>query len=393
MSRKLGRGTSNRIAVALALALLVACGRSGSDQPGPGPKGGPGGGGPVPVVATQAAQQAIPIQLRAVGTVEALARVAVRARVSGEIKQVHFKEGSEVKQGAPLFSIDPRPFQVALAEAEARLARDQVLLEQARTELARNADLVKQEYVTRQQYDQSAANVAALTASVQVDGAAVANAQLQLDYASIKAPISGRTGGLLVNAGNIVGPNDPQPLVVILQTRPVYVQFSVPGKQLDDVRAAVAQHKLSVVVKPSGQATAAPITGQLEFVDNTVDRSTGSIALKAQFANADGALWPGQFVDVVLALGEQADAVVVPTTAVQTGQQGSFVYVVTTEQTAAVRLVTVGRSVDALTAIERGIEPGETVVVDGQLRLVPNAKVVVKAAPAPASQPALGSAP
>jgi len=364
----------------LALALLSSCGRADGAPPGAKPQGGPGGGVPVPVVVTQAVQRAIPIQLRAVGAVEALARVAVRARVSGEIKQVHFKEGSEVKQGAPLFTIDPRPFQVALAEAAARLARDQVLLEQAKSELQRNADLVKQEYVTRQQYDQTAANVAALTASVQVDAAAVDNAQLQLDYASIKAPISGRTGSLLVNAGNIVGPNDPQPLVVILQTRPVYVQFTVPGRQLGDLRAAVAQQKLKVMVTPSGQAGATPLVGQLEFVDNAVDRASGSIALKAQFDNADGALWPGQFVDVVVALGEQADAIVVPTSALQTGQQGTFVYLVSAEQTAVVRPVTAGRDFGNQTVIERGIEPGETVVVDGQLRLVPNAKVAFKTA-------------
>ncbi|MBN2360802.1 MAG: efflux RND transporter periplasmic adaptor subunit [Deltaproteobacteria bacterium] len=364
-------------ALAMAMSVAVACERNGG-HPAPGVRGG--AGAPVPVVVGRAVRQPIPIELRAVGSVEALATVSVRARVSGEIKRVHFKEGSEVKQGALLFTIDPRPFQVALAEAEARLARDRVLLEQAKTELQRYADLVKQEYVTRQQFDQAQANVAALTASVQVDTAAVDNAELQLDYASIKAPISGRTGSLLVNAGNIVGPADAKPLVVILQTRPVYVQFTVPGRQLADIRAAVAEHKLQVAVRPSGQAATAPLLGQLEFVDNAVDRASGSIALKAQFDNADGALWPGQFVDVVLALGEQTDAVVVPTAAVQTGQQGSFVYVVSAGQTAQLRPVTVGRSVDGLTAIERGIEPDETVVVDGQLRLIPGALIAVKSA-------------
>jgi membrane fusion protein, multidrug efflux system len=360
--------------IGVPLAAVAACADSAGQPTGKRPDQAP-----VPVVVAGATQQPLPVQLRAVGNVFAFATVSVKARVGGEIDRVHFKEGSEVRQGDPLFTIDPRPFQVVLDEANARLSRDRALLAQAEADVQRYTDLVKQEYVTKQQFDQAQANAAALRASVAVDEASSANAKLQLDYASIRAPISGRTGSLLVNAGNMVNPSDPKPLVVILQTRPVFVQFSVPGKHLNDIRAAAAQHKLRVMVTPAGQG-ATPITGQLDFVDNTVDATSGTIALKALFKNDDNALWPGQFVDVVLTLSEQQTALVVPSTAVQTGQQGTFIYVVTGEQTAVMRPVVVGRVQDDLTVIEQGIAAGDTVVVDGQLRLVPNAKVVIRSA-------------
>jgi multidrug efflux system membrane fusion protein len=367
------------------LFALAACGRTDT-APTQGRRPDPG---PVPVLVATATEQSLPVQLRAVGTVEASASVEVRARVGGEIRQVHFKEGSEVKKGDWLFSIDPRPLQVALDEARARLQRDQVLLAQAEAEAQRYGDLVKQEYVTRQQHDQAQANAAALRASVAVDEAAVASATLQLEYARITAPIGGRTGSVLVHAGNVTGPGDPRPLVVILQTRPVHVRFALPARHLADVRAAVAgQQPLAVQVLVGGQAGSTPIDGRLDFVDNAVNAGSGTVELKALFDNVDALLWPGQFVDVVLTLGAQDRALVVPTAAVQTGQQGDFVYVVGEDGTAAVQPVVVGRSAGELSAVEGGLRAGLTVVIDGQLRLLPGSRVAVRQPPGAASRPA-----
>jgi membrane fusion protein, multidrug efflux system len=330
----------------------------------------------VPVKVEQVVRKPMALELRAVGSVEASSKVSVSARAAGTIVAAHFQEGSEVQRGELLFELDPRPYQASLAEAQSRLARDRTLAEKAAEDERRYTALVEKEYVTREQFEGAKANAASLRSTVQADEAAVENARLALEYCTIRAPISGRTGSLLVHAGNMVRQNDAAPLVVILQTRPVRVAFAISEKHLEAIRAHAAAAPLRVSVRSRG-GTGEPVIGKLEFIDNSVDQATGTILLKGVFDNQDGRLWPGQFVDVVLTLGSEEAALVVPSTAVQTGQQGSYVFVVTPDGTAESRPVTVARVVGAESVLAAGVEPDETVVTDGQLRLVPGAKVAV----------------
>ena len=349
----------------------------------------------VPVLAAKVEKKAVPIELTAIGNVEALQTVAVQARVAGEIDQVAFREGQDVQPGDLLFTIDPRPYEAALAEAQARLERDRALAKNAEESAARYADLVQKDYVTAEQYEQMRAAAEAARATARADEAAVQNARLQLSYTRITAPIAGRTGSIQVHKGNMLRPNDERTLVTINQIRPIAVGFMVPESAFDGIRRAQAAARLSVEARPSrgpvdpaspgrpgtGASDEPPERGELSFVDNTVDRATGTVRLKATFANASGALWPGRFVEVVLTLAHDPDALVIPAQAIQTGQQGSYVFVVKADSTVESRTVTVGRRQGGDVVIAKGLSADERVVTDGQVRLAPGVKVEVKPAP------------
>jgi membrane fusion protein, multidrug efflux system len=328
----------------------------------------------VPVVAEAADRKSVPLQVRAIGNVEAYNTVAVKAQVSGEISEVFFREGQDVRRGRMLFRIDSRPFEASLRQAESALARDRAQAKNAEEESKRYAALSGKGFVSLQEYDRARTNAAALTAVVQADEAAVENARLQLEYTAIMAPIDGRTGAITVQKANDV------PLVTINQVTPIYVTFSVPEQELPNIKRYQASGDLHVEVSLP-QGTGRPIKGSLTFIDNKVDTTTGTILLKATFPNQDHALWPGQFVDVVLTLTTERDRVVVPSPAVQTGQQGQYVYVIKDDMTAELRVVTPGRTYQSWVIIDKGIAAGEMVVTDGQLRIVPGAKVEIKNAP------------
>ena len=329
----------------------------------------------VPVRVGQVVRKSMPLEIRNVGTVQPYTAVAVRALVGGEILQVHFREGQDVRKGDMLFTIDPRPYQAALAQAEAALARDRAQEANAEADTKRYEELVAKDYVTRQQYDAVMANFKALGATVRSDEAAIERAKLDLAYCSIRSPIDGRTGAVMVQTGNIVKANDAT-LVSINQVVPIYVAFAVPERELGEIRRRDAEGRLMVLAEDAG--TGQPISkGELTFVDNTVDRATGTIGLKATFANQDRVLWPGEFVNAVLTLATDPNAVVAPTSAIQNGQQGTYAYVVKADQTVESRPVTVLRNAGDGAVIGKGLSPGETVVTDGQLRLSPGAKIEV----------------
>lgn len=350
----------------LAVAISVAC--SGAKPKRADEK--------VAVTVARVAQKDVPVQLRAIGNVQAFSTVSIRALVGGQLTQVLFREGDDVRRGQPLFTIDPRPYQAALQQAEANLARDEANLKNAQSEAVRYAELVKKDYVTREDYDKITSAAEAAKAVVAADRAAIENERLQLAYCNITAPIDGRTGSLMVHAGNIVRVGDANPLVVINQVTPVYVQFAVPESQLGQLRA---RGGLGVPVSAAPQKGGTAIaTGRLSFIDNAVDMTTGTITLKAVFANQNRALWPGQFVTVAVTLQNRPNAVVVPTQAVQTGQRGQYVYVVKQDQSVEMRPVKVADTVEQESIIENGLGPGETVVTDGQLRLTPKSRVDVK---------------
>jgi multidrug efflux system membrane fusion protein len=355
--------------VVLALSwMLSGCGNS---------EGGDGGASaPVPVTAAAVVEKTMPLSFRAIGTVEAVETVAVKARIGGELIQVRFREGAVVSRGDVLFVIDPRPYQAALEQAEAVLARDQALLAKAEADIARYADLVRQEYVTREQYDQINADAAALRAAVAADRAAVETARLNLHYCTISAPATGRTGNLNVKLGNLIKANDDTPMVTLNQIAPILVAFSVPAQMLP----AVLAHReagIEVLATVPGDARGS-VSGELSFIDNAVDTETGTILLKATFANRDERLWPGQFVDVTVVLGEEPGRVVCPAPAVQTGQQGRYVFVIKSGGTVEQRPVSIDRMDEVDAVIDSGLTAGETVVTDGQLRLVPGSVVEVK---------------
>jgi multidrug efflux system membrane fusion protein len=387
----------------------------------------------VPVGAATAEQRTVPVQVIAVGTVQAYTTVGVKSQVAGEIAKVHFTEGQEVKRGDLLFTIDQRPVQAAVRQAEANasreraqlrqteaaltqrraevsqalanLQRDTAQLENAKVQEQRYAALVERELVAREQYDQVRTSMVALQATVAASQAAVENARasaraaeamvdnsratieaseamvetarVQLAYTTIRAPMDGRTGNLLVQAGNVVKAAEDSPLVVIAQMRPIYVSFAVPEHHL----AAIARYRSAGALKvdavlEGGQRT---VSGAVTFMNNTVDQATGTIQLKATFPNTDNALWPGQFLDVALTLTSET-AVLVPTQAVQAGQHGSYVFVVKPDMTAESRPVKVGRRLARESIIEQGVAPGERVVIDGQLRLVPGSRVEIRPA-------------
>lgn len=413
-------------ALVVTAAAVAACDRAPSAQTRPAAPPA------VPVGVATAEQKVVPIQVIAVGNVQALTTVAVKSQVAGQIVDVHFKEGQEVKRGELLFTIDQRPLQASVRQMEANVEKDRAQLRQmeaavaqkqaevtqalanlqrdlaqmdnARVQEERYRELVRRELVAREQYDLVRTNFSALQATVAADRAAVENARaaarateamvdnakaaiaaneamvdtvrLQLAYTTIKAPMDGRTGNLLGQAGNVVKGNDDNPLVVINQVRPIYVSFAVPEQHLADVKRYLAQGGLKVEAVVGG-GKGGSVVGALSFVNNTVDPTTGTIQLKATFPNADNVLWPGQFVDVALTLTSEK-ATVVPAQAVQSGQQGSFVFVVKPDNTVESRPVKVGRRLGGEVVVDQGVTGGERVVTDGQLRLVPGARVEIK---------------
>jgi multidrug efflux system membrane fusion protein len=332
---------------------------------------------PVPVQVAKAVQQALPITQKAIGSVQALRGVAVKSQVDGIIQSVNFNEGDEVKAGDLLVSLDRRPFENSLQMAKADLVNARAQSARATKDAERYEKLDQASVVSKEQYAQLVTQAEMAKAQVDAKEAAVANAQLQLDYTEIRAPIDGRTGQLSLHEGALVKANDAAfSLVTINQMSPISVAFSVPERSLDAVRTALAAGSIAVHVMGRDNA-AVQADGAVDFIDNTIDSTTGMITLKARFANADHALWPGRFVNVELRLGTEADQIVVPTPAVQAGQKGKQVYVVKPDQTVELRPVTVGRNAGELTSLASGVTADEIVVTDGQLRLVPGARVEV----------------
>ncbi|MBI5501463.1 MAG: efflux RND transporter periplasmic adaptor subunit [Deltaproteobacteria bacterium] len=370
------RGLAAVVAAGAAVALLAGACESGEAKAKPGGRGAPP---PVPVKVAQAERRSVPLDVAALGTVTPIQTVAVRPRVAGPILEVLFAEGQEVRAGDVLFRIDPRTFEVALAEQEARLARDRTQLGLARTQAGRARAMVQRDLVAREQLDEARTNVALIEATIAVDEVAILAARLELEFTEIASPIDGRTGSLLATAGNLVSPTSPDPLVTIVQLRPIYVAFAVPERELAGIRARQAAGALRVTARPPGGQTK---EGELTFLDSSVDPATGTILLKATFVNADGALWAGQFVDVTLTLGEIRDAVVVPAAAVQTGQRGRFVFVVKPDGTVENRPIALTRIDEREAVVAEGLQGGETVVTDGQLRLIPGSRVKVVEPPA-----------
>ena len=400
------------VSVLVLVLLLLLLWRFLADRSAP-KAAGAGRGEVVPVEAALVTQQDVPLQIKGIGNVEALSTIAVRSQVEGTLTRVAFVPGQEVKKGDLLFTIDSRPLQAALSEAEANLlkamaavrqgldivAKDEATANNSRTIVNRDARLIEAGVISREEYDNAASKLASDEATVRADKSAVANlqaaqkaeqaavqnARVQLSYTTIRAPIAGKTGNLAVTAGNLVRANDTTAMVTITSSAPIYVTFSVPESDLMRIRqyASSTSFKTEVVI-PGDEANHA--FGKLSLVDNTVDPSTGTVRLKATFINDDRRLYPGQFVNVVLTLGIQNGAIVVPSQAVQIGQDKSFVYVIKSDSTAEVRVIKPGATADTMTVIDDGLKPGEQVVTDGQLRLVPGAKVSVKGQGGPANQ-------
>ena len=392
----------------LVLAPLVAAAGCTSNTSAAGPvgggrggRGGRGGGGGQPVVTTKVSQRDVPVDIAAVGNVEAYTSISVRSQVTGQLQEAFFHEGDIVKKGDQLFTIDPRPLESALQQAQATLVRDRALLNQAEAQLTRDAanaeyqqlaaerqaQLVDRGIVSKDAAEQVRAAADATAGLVKADKAAIEsakaqlavqqsvvdNAKVQLSYTAIRSPIDGRTGNNTVKVGNLATANNTE-LVTIAQLEPVYVTFAVPAVHLPTIKRHMGADKLSVVATPQ-DADMQPAEGQLTFVDNTVDTTTDTIKLKATFANRDHRLWPGQFARVNLRLATLSNATVVPSQAVQTGQDGQFVFVVKPDSTVDQRPVTVTQRVGDNVVVDKGLEPGETVVMEGQLRLEQGTRV------------------
>lgn len=330
-----------------------------------------------PVTVASVIRKTVPIQLHVIGNVEAYSTVEIKARAGGELMSVNFREGQDVNKGDLLFTIDPRTYKTALEAAQANLAKDAALSKKADNDVIRYTELFRDQLVSKDDYEKITATAEALKATLAADKSAVENAGLQLGYCSIYAPVSGRTGSLLTNQGNLIKANDDKPMVVINQIQPVYAAFSVPEQNLADIKKYMAGGKLKVEASISDEDRNAE-EGVLTFIDNTVDAATGTIKLKATFSNKDKRLWPGQFVNINMTLASHPDAVVVPSQAVQTGQQGQYIFVVKDDLTVEQRPVAVDRTINDEAVIATGLKGGEKVVTDGQLRLVPGAKVEIK---------------
>lgn len=353
-----------RLVAASVLLWTIAC---GEERPAPPP--------PVPVTVAVAERRDVPVELSATGTVEPLQTVSVQAQVGGTLIEVGFREGDEVRKGQVLFRIDPRPYQAELAQARAVLSRDRAQLANARATAKRYETLADKQYVTAEQFGQVSTDAAALEATAAAGEAMVEQARLNLQYATIRAPIAGRAGGLLLRVGNLVRPASNTPLVVINQIQPILVRFAVPAGRLTDIQRFRSN---GILVHSEPAAGGAVSEGTLTFVDNAVDSATGTILLKARFANEANTLWPGAFVNVRLRLTVDRDALVVPATAVVSGQQGDYVFVVRPDTTVASRQVEVRRTTENLAVLADGIASGDRVVTDGQLRLQDSAKVEIK---------------
>jgi multidrug efflux system membrane fusion protein len=354
----------------LLLAALIGCAKPPAARPE---------APPAPVTVVVAGKKTVPVQARAIGAVKVIASVSIRPRVGGELTGVHFKEGDFVTEKQLLFTIDPRPYTAAVKQAEANRAKNVAMLKGAELELGRAKKAGAGGVAAGADLDAAQTKVDAALAAIDADDAAINSARIQEGFTTIISPIKGRAGGLLVTRGNLVQANETTPLVVINQISPIYVAFSLPEQQFPIVSAAMAKGPLKVEADLRGGGPLA--YGVLTFLDNAVDPATGTIELKAEFANENESLWPGQFVDVVLTLGQRPDSVVIPTAALQSGQQGLYVYIVTPEKTAELRPVTVAFEIGGEAVIASGLSGGETVVVEGQLRLAPKAKVEVKERP------------
>lgn len=393
------------VAAALCAAIVAGGCQKPAQESGAAP-GGKGPGGPpkeaAPVRVAPVARESVPVQLGGVGNVEAYSTIAVKSQVSGEITDVLFQEGDVVTEGQILFIIDRRPFEVALAQAEANLSRAEAQRDQsaankardvaqerkAQADLKRDSDLVGKGMVSQEEFDQVKANSEAATAAVAADDAAIKaaeraiqaarasieEAKLELDYCTIRSPLQGRTGSLLIHKGNLIRANDTSPLVVITQTQPIYVSFTLPERHLAAIREHMDKGPLEVkAMIPEREELVS--TGMLTFIDNTVDETTGMIRLKATFENKDDLLWPGQFVSVALQMAVNEDALVVPADAVQMGQNGMFVYVVKPDMSVEMRIVKTGETWNGRTVITEGVQADESVVTDGLLRTAPGATV------------------
>jgi multidrug efflux system membrane fusion protein len=395
--------------VLLLLGVLAGCSGTGSNSgaPGGGKGGKKGGGGDVPVTVAVAATKDVPVEVQVIGHVEAYATISVKAQVTGELMNAHFQEGDYVKKNDLLFNIDPRPLQAALNQAIANVAHDQATLGQAQANLARDtaqaqyadasasryAQLFQEKVVSRDQTEQFRTTAAAANQAVEADKAAIEsakaaigasqaavdNAKVQLSYTEIRSPIDGRLGSFTVKPGNVVMANSME-LCTINQIEPTYVTFGVPESQLSAIKEYMAMGKLPVRAQPQDNAAAPAETGTLTFVDNSVDMTTGTITLKGTFPNGDRRLWPGQYVRVTLRLTTQPNATTVPNEAVMTGQNGSYVYVVKPDRSVDTRNVVAGARVGQDMVITSGLQPGETVVTEGQLRLAPGSRVVIRPA-------------
>jgi len=330
----------------------------------------------VPVSTVAVAVKSVPVRLQAIGNVEPYTTVAVKARVDGQIVSVHFKEGDEVRQGAVLFEIDPRPFAAALKQAQANLLKDKALLDRANEQEKRYKDLLAKNFISADAYEQVRTNAQTAAATVAGDEAAIESAKLSLDYCTIRSPVTGYAGRIQIQQGNLVKANDTNPLVTINQVVPIYTSFSIPEQNIADIRKYQANGELKVQAT-FANALHAPIAGKLSFLDNSADITTGTIKLKAEFPNTDKALWPGQFVNVVLTLYEQQDAVVTPSAAVQNGPNGQYVFVIKPDLTAELRNIKVTRAEGDDTVVASGLQPGDQVVTVGQVRLAPGTKVSV----------------
>jgi membrane fusion protein, multidrug efflux system len=374
-------------AIALAISVSLGCSKNTAQAAGPS---APANQRPAaPVVVSSVEQHDVPVQVTAIGNVEAYQTVQIRSQVNGQLQRVLFKEGDDVRKGQLLFQLDKAPFQAALEQAEGNLQRDQANAVNAQAQAGRYTALETQGVISREQAEQMRTQAQANASAVNADKAAVDAAKVQLRYTDIYAPIEARAGALLINVGNLIKANDTPFLVQLNQIQPIFVTFSIPETQLQEVRRYSANGKLKVLAYPKGQTTN-EAEGTLTFIDNGVDPTTGTVKLKGTFLNKDRRLWPGEFVDVVLNLSTQKNAILVPTKAIQTGQQGTYVFVVAQDNTAkAVPVKTVG-TYQNLTLLAGGVQPGDRVIVDGQLRVVPNGKVNVQNTVAPG---AAGSAP
>jgi multidrug efflux system membrane fusion protein len=330
----------------------------------------------VPVTAAAVVAKTVPVRLHAIGNIEPYATVALKALIDGQIVAVHFAEGEEVNKGAVLFEIDRRPFEAQLRQTQANLLKDHALLDHASEQDKRYQDLLQQKFVSPDAYAQIRTNTETAAAQVSADEAAIQSVRLQIEDCTIRAPITGYAGKIMLQPGNLVKANDTNSLVVINQVRPIYASFSVPEQELDAVRRYNADGELTVTAS-APNSTRAPVAGKLTFIDNSTDVSTGTIRLKAEFANADKQLWPGQFVDVTLTLTQQTNAIVTPSTAIQNGPDGQYVFVIKPDQTVELRNVKVARTEGDDTVIASGLTPGEKVVTVGQLRLAPGSRVTI----------------
>lgn len=357
-----------------ALGALTGCDKQGAQA-------APAARPPAPVVVSTVERRDVPLQITAIGNVEAYQTVQVRSMVTGQLEKILFKEGEDVRRGQLLYQLDKRPFQATLDQAEANLRRDQAQAANAKLEATRYTDLEKQGVISREQADLQRTTDSANAAAVAADQAAVQSARVQLQYADIYAPFDARAGALMINVGNLVKANDTPYLVQLNQIAPIYVTFTVPEARLADVRQFAA-NGLRVLVYPKGR-DGTPAEGLLTFIDNGVDPQTGTVKLKATFQNEDKRLWPGEFVDVVLNLSTMKNAVAVPTKAVQSGQQGDYVFVIAQDGTAVPQQISTVGTYKNLTLVKSGLAPGDTVIVDGQLRVVPKSKVTIQSSLAP----------